>query len=340
MRWGAAPFLKRALPYTLSLLLILLWWAVALKPGKEALTTTSSHPVIKTPFHTIDRSQLKQALNGDSDMMIRLIDAWDKEAVAKGVRRLSDIELETLRSFQKEKKEKGRFFPQTYAAACFMLGLGAAEQIVALPQGLRKQKGLLTGDILSKIPEDAHRFNTERLALANPDGAFIAAYSDPGTIQALRRQKIPAFILDDAQTLPDIMTAIRQVGHVTDNEREAEQLCLFVKAALLALDNRVEWLIQTEQMPHFLLAYEMNGLHLPTRKTVTGQLLERMGIPPATGDSWTVPLTKEYMELSQPDFLLIASERDEKKHIPYHVQLFATQHVVLAYYDILYAIIS
>ena len=264
------------------------------------------------------------------------------------------------------------FLPQTYAAASFLLALTPPEEIVALPRRLREQEQLFPRSVTNRIPLDCDRYNAEKLFLANPQVAFIAHYSHPATIQALSNQGVQLYTMRDMNTLTDICEELLCIGNVINRPVEAELLKIFIEAAMLAIDNRMAslqmYFVQQQKPPQVLFLSYHQTYSIPTRHTLTGQLLQRMGILDLShhaiakneSSQWSIPIDKEAILHLDPDCLIISTENVAflKKEIPLDpalnqlsavqnhrlffvdevIQQSPSQYIVLAYHDLIQAL--
>ncbi|MBA3957678.1 MAG: ABC transporter substrate-binding protein [Parachlamydiaceae bacterium] len=354
----------------------------------------------------IRRELLQQALGGDIALMSQLIADWDLDAqilekaghsAIKALPRESFVRSQLLsrqlltnspqrlRAIREQERalqvcddlnnpvnlesEINRFLPQTYVAASFLLALTKPEQILGLPKGLRELTHLFPKQLTEQIPYDVDRYNAESLSLDNPQLAFVAHYSHPGFLETLRNQQVPLFTMYHLDTIDDIRNSLQRVGHTLNRSMEAELLNVFMEAALLAIDNHL-WAVQhswTESsFPRVLVLHHHSLFLLPTAKTLTGQLLQRMPLSlPAEAQldtDWTIPMTLESIADFDPECLIIvsANQKRSQQEIISHpalanlsavnngriffvdeiVQQFPSQYVILAYYDLFHALAS
>ncbi len=268
------------------------------------------------------------------------------------------------------------FLPQTYAAASFLLALAPVSEIVALPGRLREQEHLYPRTLTDQIPLDIDRYNAEKLFLAHPEVAFVAHYSHPATLEALANQGVILYTMQNPDTLHDITIELMHIGQIINRPLEAELLSLFISAAMLALDNRL--LILSRQLddagrkpPRLLFLNYHQNFSIPTKKTLTGQLLQRLGawdisLPYAAANAqsheWMVSIDKERLLNLNPDWLIVAAENRQTIHREMHqdpalmelaairqrhlyfvdesIQHSPSQYIVLAYYDIIQALME
>jgi iron complex transport system substrate-binding protein len=350
---------------------------------------------------SLRRDDLQKALAGNSVLMTKMISDWDvdaqliEDAGYQNVKRLpgksylrsqvlgrilAQNKPHRLKKLREQMRLKTviddagkaldfplppkRFLPQTYVSASFLLALGDPEQVVALPRGLREQKHLFPKELTNQISYDLDRYNSEKLYLANPDVAFIAYYSHPALVDALRNQGIKLFSINKLDTFEDINSALLRVGHVINRPMEAELLSIFMEAAMLAIDNRMMALKEAQNAAAKVLFVNYHAqFSVPGSQTLTGQLLTRAGISHILEDnqhSWTIPIAQEYIVNFNPDCLIVATvHRKEVEAQIQHdlafsslpavqnqrvvfvddtVQQFSSQHIVLAYYDLFQAI--
>lgn len=363
----------------------------------ELATTPAPLLEILSP---LKRETLKDALAGNYELMTKLIADWDIDArllESRGVlqaKRLNrkdyikaqligrQLKKDVVKPFQAKTilddfgkgldldKPLTKFLPQTYVAATFLLTLASPEQIVAIPQGLREQTEFFPKKLTDQIPMDIDRYNGEKLFREKPDVAFVANYSHAHTLHALQSQGIHLFTFKHFETIPEIQDALVRTGHIINRSLEADLLNLFIEASLLAIDNRV--LAFNEHLseqgihnPRILYLNYRSQYSLPTARTLTGKLLNRMGVQtlahnPEKQMEWFVPIYQEQIYRLDPEYLIVASAYPQK--MPAHikedkvmsqltavknhrtafiddsVQQSPTQYVVLAYYDLFQAI--
>lgn len=365
-------------------------------------------PFNHTLLSTIKRESLWEALSGNTLLMVKLMSEWDIDAQimqSEGLqqtkrlprsqylraqilgRQLNQASREQLNQLRESCRMKliaddtgkcidlknpfKRFLPQTFAAASFLLALAPPNEIVALPRRLREQIQLYPKSLTNQIPLDCDRYNSEKLFLAQPQIAFIARYSHPATIQALNCQGIQLYTMNNLSSITEICDELLRVGNVINRTLEAELLKIFIEAAMFAIDNRVTSLnlyLAKQDNPRILFLNHHQAYSIPTRKTLTGQLLHRMGMPELALNSmakekssdWMIPVDKEAILNLNPECLIIATVNGEalKKEIhsdPALNQLSAvrnnrvffideaiqqtpSQFIVLAYHDLMQAL--
>lgn len=371
--------------YTAVSALLIVWWGLAFRsePTHVGLPKTQEHSHKADDcslLSSFERNELKEALSGNYNLMAALMLEWDIDAQhlakqeVKDVRRLSSealLESQLIaRKLQRYRRvgEK-RFLPQTYVAASFLLTLAEPKQIVALPQGFRRQTALYSPNITSQIPVDLDRHHSESLYLCQPDLAFIAPYSHPSTVEALRNQGIKLFSIQALDTFEDICHVLTQIGEATERSDEALLLRTFMEAAMLAIDNRLACQKEKSSLPKSLYVSYHSAFSLPTKKNLTGQLLIRMGVMEhmeeleayAAQNQWSFPIDQEKIVNYKPECLIISSDNAEglKQRID-NDPAFAglrnscgrivyvnediinspSQYIVLAYYDLVQALLQ
>jgi iron complex transport system substrate-binding protein len=260
-----------------------------------------------------------------------------------------------------------RFLPQTYMTANILLAIAKTDEIIAIPKGLRQLNQLYTAQFLDQIPLDADRCHSEKLFLANPHMAFVSPYSHPASVQALSKQKIPLYHVQTVLMPADIQKVILEIGHICNHPVEAQLLSIFIEAGLLSIDNRLKALstlprpISKSKKLLYLCHYQQ--YYMPTKKCITGQLLERalqnyegLTTPTANHEDWMVPYDREKIFNMDPDYLILSianadQDKSRFKHqqslqnltacknnqiafVDESLQDSPTQFVVLAYYDL------
>lgn len=360
------------LVYIFATLFVLSWWSLAFKEEKSFRTRIDeTAPLTKPhelPLSTLSREAIEAALKGDPEMMLRLIQEWQLDAEllelsgVNPVKKLSKeqylhaIALGRHLLHLKEGDESSQFLPQTFASASILLALSPHEEIVAIPKGIRELTTLYPKSLTDQIPLNAERDFSEKHFLKKPDIAFVSNYSHPAALEALKNQGIALFTLPPLDTVNDILDAIEQMGEATKHPLKGELLKIFVEATFLAIDNRID----IPEKKRVLFLTHMNHFSLPGKKTLTGQLLTRLGIPfwgpkallaEKTND-WAIPLSVEQIANYRPDTLIISAfedspvketffaERGFEKlpnapvFIDEAIQTFPSQFIALAYYDL------
>jgi iron complex transport system substrate-binding protein len=360
--------------YCFSSLFILSWWTLAFY---EKTVPKEPHPV--KSFHSpsrplflspLSREKIQQGLKGDLQVILSLLQEWQVDADLlemsgrKSVKTLSKEKYLKALSIGRElavseESLKGRFLPQTYAAASILLAICPLETIVAIPKGVRDLTHLYPKSLTNKIPLNAERDFSEKLYLKKPTLAFVSNYSHPATLTALKEQGINLLTLSSLETLEEIIETIGEVGRVTDYPLKAKLLQIFVEATFLAIDNRIE--IPPPEKVLFLT--HMNAFSLPGKRTLTGQLLTRMGISSwgpeklleEKKNEWSIPLTLEQIGNYKAESLIISTFQEESlknrfetekpfENFPKNrcfvdevVQTFPSQFIALAYFDLVEA---
>jgi iron complex transport system substrate-binding protein len=266
-------------------------------------------------------------------------------------------------------KPLNQFLPQTYLAATVLLAVVPPEQIVAIPKGMRDLPHIYPPLLLDQISLDIDRYNSEMIYQAHPDVAFVAHYSHPATRDALKNQGIPLCMIKNVNTLPDILKAIRLIGYIANQKEKTDLLLTFVKAAMYAIDNRLRAL--TWQVDPIILKQKFLFVHysirfaLPTTKSMTGQLLQRVNeqtklffIPVSDSmTEWKIPVTHETIVCENPKGLIVSYMFHDQKKPPQislegmdslhengivfvdeMIQQSLTQHIALAYFDIFHSL--
>lgn len=353
----------------------------------------------------LQRDALQRALAGDFPSMLKLIDQWDRDALLlanqgiPGIQRLStetflqahvlghlllDSSPKSLRQLNCKMKlewihdDSGRllhiedhfhqFLPQTYCAASFLLAIAHPHEIIALPKGLRHLKQFSSTDILAKIPADINQMTSERLNLKKPDLAFVAPYSHPPALEALRNQNIALYSLNYVDTVEDIQEALLKVGHSSNHILEAQLLAIFMDASFISIDNRLRALQEkgsgSQVARKFLYLSQRQHYALPTQKCLAGQLMARAlaqcphlsGHIPENQSQWRIPFEQEQILQSAPDVMIISTyahpsspidlalqetqafKSNQLFYIDEEIQESPTQYIVLAYFDLFEAL--
>lgn len=373
---------KRSSPILYSCLafIIISWWILAFRSPSPSFSATPPTS-FTTDFPLLDqlsplkREALHQALLGDISLMRSLMISWDEDAqflIQSGVLGIQSIpQPRKPLTISHVTDDDGnqinldnplqRFLPQTYLASTVLLALVPPEQIVAIPRGIRDLPQLYPTALLKQIPLDIDRYNSERLYQASPDLAFVAHYSHPATLEALKAQGISLFLIKNVDTLSDILNAISRIGYLADQKEKTEILLAFVEAAMRSIDNRLramtcQWDSNIPQQKILYLHYS-SRFAMPTTKNMTGQLLQRIiaqapifAIPVIESTTeWKIPLTHEGILHENPEGLIIScllpeqppktswegiATQSKVTFIDEMVQQSLTQQIALAYFDI------
>lgn len=360
----------------------------------EITTLVAEAPKLSPLLTPIKRETLLAALDGDKSLMGRLIVEWDNDAQIlqsqgfKNAQRLSKRDYlkallisRQLKNGSEEEQHNWRsahchntivddigetftldrpytkFLPQTYAAATFLLAIAPPEQIIAIPSGMRKNTKLYQKSLA--IPLDIDRYNSEKLYQRKPEIAFVAPYSHPTTLNALRNQGIRLFTCNNLESIPQIHSALYRIGQIANHPLEADLLSIFIDASLAAIDNHMLALNKQFQEPKKILFLNyFDHFISATNRPLTAHLIERLGL--ANAITLNTPLSFEQIRTVNPDCLIIScmnkkavdtflnsensySELKAVKQnrlycIDDEIQQSPTQYVVLAYYDLYLAI--
>lgn len=376
---------------------------------KSAIAPLTLPTQTQPALSSLLRDDLMRALSGDYEIISRLLIEWDTDAQLlqyrglEGIQRLSNErlltaldliyrleqnnpeEIQELRSFYRKSfvsddinipiacaKNEPKMIPHTMASASFLLALNGTKNVVAIPKGIREWQSFFPLISMDAIPCDCDRSLGEILSAARPDVAFVASYSNPPAIEALRKQGVEIFTFSDLNTKEQITSAIERMGEVINRSLEAQILNTFIDAAFLCVDNRLTAMradFQPFDKP--LVTYFYGQWYFPTYKTLTSRLAERAGIPyrhenlfdHSHSVMWLQPISNEQIVYYNPSEMIIAADkrtplllntllnqpffseieacRDNNiQIIDAEIQQSVSQHIVLAYFDLYYALIS
>jgi len=379
--------IKTALGYVVLSAAIFSWWFLALSPESDADFSVPI-PVITASrlqlpmISPIDRGDLKSALSGDISLITRLMADWDLDAQILEAQGIIGVQRLPQQNFirgqmlgrhlqtQKPKIHSDKYLPQTYAAASMLFALLSADQIAALPTGMRQQSELFSKKLTDQIPLDLDRYNTEKLYIERPKMAFAAPYSDPASIQSLKNQSIPLYFMPSVASCQEIMDHLVCVGKAVHQSEKGELLALFMESALAAIDNRMKALqsiiVENGGPPKVLFLHDFLHYSTPAPHSLTGQLLCRLNLLDSSIKNmmlpehlWTVPMTQEKIVEFAPEVLIVSSYDSESSwkrlnslsafrkvpalstqkvfFVDSEVQQYPSQLLVLAYFDLFQA---
>ncbi len=348
--------------YLLPFIFIATWWGVAFwKPPQVSYGLTFSPDDL--PFQSdvtpIDRSRLFRALNGDFELMIRMMLEWDLEAqilMERGVQGIERLDRKTLLNlarldYDDEKASSSYFFPQTYLAAGILLSLVNEEQITCLPKGLRDLPELYDERKMQKIGSDAEAHSLETVGNPSETIAFVSPYSEPCTLHALHKRGMPIVNLGAMTTFGEIKESIRIVGAACQAPKKAQLLSFFVDAAFVTFDNHLKTRKRTDHKVLYVKRY--GSLSAPTSQTLVGHLLKRWNINSSlleeSVQTWSIPLDTEDIAAINPECLICVSphphpldglqridavEKGQVFFVDQSAQETSSQHFLLGCYDL------
>lgn len=350
--------------YLILLGIIIPWWWLAFhlewQHSSPLLLAQYEFPEI-ADLSILDRSLLHRALSGDVALMSRFVRNWNDDATILKNRGISGIEQLPNDAYtfsqhfpalpRESDRLSQRFLPHTHFAATLLLTLLPPSHIVALPSGMRNQKDLYSQELMQQIPLNAERYCNEQIYQQSPNCAFVASYSDPAMLKMLKKQGINLSVVNPITALSDIEAPLLKIGRICQCPLKARFLMIFMKAAMMNLDNRLRALGQ-ERRGSSSLVY-VNAYHqlsIPTTKSLNGQLLKRAcsqyGIAtcpiPESDSAWSIPFGQEQIRLVNPDYLIISTMHRSRKldfdkptfYLDAVIQDSPTQYLVLAYFDI------
>lgn len=381
--------IRACVAYGCCIVFIGLWWWLAFFGTTPPSTPLPRFAAVKPHVALPDRALLSKALQGDFAVIGRLLERWDREAeraAKRGITGLRRLPRETLLAAEKDcmlllhgsedeiaeaTKERlcpvqddstscvfpsvgSRYIAQTYSAATFLLACLPPEQIVAIPTGMRCHPDLYPG--CDAIPCDADVKDFERWALYEPRVAFVAGYSHPTTLAALKVQEVPLFDLSKLCNIEEIQSALRRVSTVVGKPLQGDLLATFMTAAMMAIDNAYAVHLyeggQVFERPLYMSYF--STFSLPAADTVAGELTRRLGFR-ACPDGRR-ELSPEDIVAYNPDLLVVSCaeleamqkmlsrepafqeiEAVKKQHVCYvdeRLQNSPTQLLILAYYDL------
>lgn len=361
--------------YCYAMLFILGWWGSVfyhrgLASSRQSPLVEPSSDLLGT-LSPINREELRHHLLLDNvRAMAQKIEQWDQEASAlhttSGVAvvpRLCPEKLLLVRllagvleqSSSVECSQGVLVYPQTVAAATFLLAIASREQIFALPEALFAARGLYPREKIENIPAACAKIEGEHYFQRLPDLACIAPYSNPDVASTLRSLGIPLIHVDPLDSVEHIQEALLALGRAVQRPLHAMFLRLFMEAACIAIDQRLLALPSGDvKRICCVVGRERHGI--PTTKSLQGQLLQRalkhcprlMCHVPESSTSWYSECDQEQLMAQQADALLISSyggadlvkeHLGALAHTPCYflddaAQNSPTQYIVLAYLDI------
>jgi iron complex transport system substrate-binding protein len=155
---------------------------------------------------------------------------------------------------------------------------------------------------LDDIPHTDLSGDPEYLISLNADLVVLAAYNNPAALDQLLKAQVPVFVLAEFNTLDDIRTNIRLLGHATGEEAKAEAMIQEMDARLAAVQAKVKG-----QKPVRVLYYEPGGVTYGPGSTVD-EIIRLAGGVNVVGEAGlgAYPLVDaEFVLASDPDVILL-----------------------------------
>ena len=342
------------------------WAFIPSSEGHKSVTQSPLQQVEKNikspPFFPIKRDDLLKALQGDIHLAQTFIQQWDISArwieeQGVPVERLSNteyLESQLIAHYTSQNNEKEldsleqslsenllvddiglsfsstkkfpKVLPQTVVSASFLLALAPSEQIIALPEIVRKQSELFPTDQIENIPLSSSRLFSEEQYLHKPDFAFVAHYSQPATLSSLKQQGIHLFHLQNFNTLEDIRHSIVKVGASSGHLLKSLVISHLMKAALFAFQNHLNYL-KAQNLPvpqNVLYLNHYQNFASPASHTLIGTILSALQIDAIThqieqvhpGHAWKIPVDNELIHSLDPEVIILADSENEnlKQH--------------------------
>jgi len=346
------------LAYIIAFFFISTWWFCALQhPLIDAVVpkvpVIQQEPVsFKHTYLSLNREIIKKALDGDVDLMARLMLDWDIDAqmmIEEGyanIKRLPSERLLKSQSLWRQLKSPKnsrleelaidalgvpfdlssphtKILPHTFTASGIVLAICQSERIVALPEGFREQNHIYSSQLTDKIAHDFNRYQQEELFSAHPNVALVSPfYSHPATLNTLKAQGIPLYALRDVKTINDLCLLIKEVGTICHEEIRGELLSLFVEAAFNAIDNRAVFLGLTNKRHSTLVVDFHARFSVQGRQSLSYDFLKRMGIdnfsqvqlPIELQEEWLVPVDIEHLVYANPEVLYVIAYSSDALH--------------------------
>lgn len=349
---------------------ILSWWLFFLRP--ESPPTIQEISVQKTkvpePLFSIDRDEVKAALQGDTDLMKELIKKWSIESQIlssqgfQNIQFLTGKELYSVITQSPSLKLSNRIIPQTYAAAGIALSLAKKESILCIPEGLRSLAHIYPPSLTKEIPLNTSRIFSNEVFSLNPHTAIIAHYSLPRTIESFHRMGLQLVTLRPPNSLEDIFYSIEQMGEVTQEREKASLLSLFCKACCLHIENLFSTQFKGNRPLKVLYLQKLKGWMSPHPHSLWGEMLQRLDVHNVSSSykdsrSWQIPLKAETIKQLNPDCILIAGNEgktaltsvcadktlktlpaiahDQVYFLDLKLQNEVSQYIILAYLDLM-----
>lgn len=347
--------------------LIFGWWYFAFVNFAQ-----SPHPSFNgdTQALSIDRTRLKRALAGESDLMIALMQEWckDHRTTSDNLKRCQ--QLAHLACAQSQASRK-LILPQTFLAATILLAIAQPEELLAIPSGLRSQQHLFSVTLTELVPLDSDSLTNEKIFQLSPDITFIGHYSHPRFVENLKKQNIELCVLESPKNYAEVLSTIHQLGALSNHPHEAEILSIFLETALSVIDLEFQKYLEkssSKSLSRLLYLIDYGQSNLPGQHSLTWQHMDRLialGAPisnlfSSSENQFPSVIDNETIHSLQVDGLLIAVPpvnhapcRASKltagminqrvfpiKFIDDSIQQSPTQFIVLAYFDLANALME
>lgn len=147
----------------------------------------------------------------------------------------------------------------------------------------------------------------ETILSLQPDLVFVADWTEPGLVQALRDAQVPVFVVRSPSTFADLTAAVTQIAALVGEADKGKALLAAVDRRLQAVAGRVQGLAPGKRVS--VLSYSFWGSTY-AKGTSFDALVEKAGLINAAtqaGLSGWPQLSKETLLELDPDLILLPS---------------------------------
>lgn len=348
-------FFRNTLYYFVVTTSISLWWLLAFQNPIANENSFSSIPKKEKTFNfseldflRLNRHEIKEALEGNWELMSDLISQWEVASEyleQKGISYLKRLNREDFVFSQliNRRLKKGdipqerqsilidkvgqpidltssfkRIYPQTYHSAEILLALSDINKIVALSEGFKKQGFIQSNEKTKLVPFDLSFWNIDKIYEAHPEIAIVAEYSHPSLLQILKKQGVQLYFQKPIEKLTDLENSIIDMGLLCEEPLKAHLLNIFIKAVLNAIDNKREIYLKDFDYDKVLILQYYSKHSLPLEHSLMNDFIKRIGFHKTISqekrsDNTKTPFSEEEIINFNPQYLLIVTEKNEGK---------------------------
>lgn len=187
-----------------------------------------------------------------------------------------------------------------------LFGLGLNDEIIAV-----NDNDTYPEEALTKESVGGMEFNLEQIISLQPD--LVVAHEsgmfsfNEQAIAQLESVGIPVFVVKDAKTFEETYETIKQLGQLTNKEKEAEEMNASIKAGIEEIEVKVADL---EEKSVFIVVGTDPDLYAAGEETFISEMLDVLNAENAVPElGWPMYSSEQFVN-SKPDVILVTYEND------------------------------
>jgi hypothetical protein len=295
------------------------WWFFFLYSPSLQHTEFPQAPEL---HELVQKNDLRLALQGNFQSMHKCLISYHKryqQFKAFDLNVVQPFNLNLINRIINYRSEpnssKPKFIAQTFISATIGLAIAEPEQIIAIPEAIRKQTHLHNAEVMEQVLYNSSRYNAETLFSLKPNYCFVASYTSPTTLGTLKMQDINLIFLDDINSTQGIIRTLLHMGTIIEQVNRSTLLSEFTEATWCAFKNEIIYLKKTnpnlfKRRIAFLFHYD--HLTFPSNLYLAHTWLEEVQVnliePKSTSNirSWTTPIQIQELPNLDLEALIIA----------------------------------